>query len=282
MLEKLEGSVNLSLTNIMDRLTAIESSPSSASNDKAEILDKISKTGNDITEANSLVANNIKKDILEIKNVVINRLLDDNRRLRTRLRNLEEASIENERRLNMMDQHSRKVNLEIDGIPDTIPQKDLKSYVVDIFRHAQVDPVSTDDIEVVHRLNSKKTPKTTIIRAKRDFLEKVYRQKKSIQSVGKNKMNVATTFYINESLSPSSKSLAFNCRQLKKANLVSDTWCSNGKIKIKTLDDKVEIITHEYDLFTMFKDFKNFSFDTDRFMTPDDIDMENFNDFGGL
>ena len=206
-LEKIESSINISLSDIKNRLTALESSPETGSADKDEILNQIAKTGNDITEANSKVAKEIKDDILQIKNVVINRLLDDNRKLRNRLRNLEKGAIEQERRLNMMDQHSRKVNLEIDGIPDAIQQKDLKGYVVEIFRNAEVDPVSPDDIEVVHRLNSKNTPKTTIIKARRDFLEKVYQKKKKIKSVGKDKMNVASTFYINESLSPSSKSL---------------------------------------------------------------------------
>ena len=69
--------------------------------------------------------------------------------------------------MHMMEQHSRKVNLEIDGIPDAVQQNDLKEYVVEIFRHAEVQPVSIENIEVVHSLNTKKTPKTTIIRAKR-------------------------------------------------------------------------------------------------------------------
>ena len=185
-LEIIESSINSSLSNIRDRLTALESSSVSVSSDKDIILEKIALTGKIITEANNKVAQEIKDDILQIKNVVITRLLEDNRKLRNRLRNLENASIESEKRMHMMEQHSRKVNLEIDGIPDAVQQNDLKEYVVEIFRHAEVQPVSSEDIEVVHRLNNKRNPKTTIIRAKRDFLEKVYAKKKTIQAVGKN------------------------------------------------------------------------------------------------
>ena len=78
-------------------------------------------------------------------------------------------------------------------------------------------------------------------------------------------MSVASTFFVNESLSPSAKTLAFNCRKLKKAGLITDTWCSNGKIKIKTLVNKIEVIAHEYDLFNLFSDFTDFSFDTSRY-----------------
>ena len=280
-LELFENSINSSLSNIKERLISLESSSVSFATEKDEIINQIARTGNVITEANNKVAKEIKDDILEIKNVVINRLLEDNRKLRNRLRSLETSNIATEKRINMMEQHSRKVNLEIDGIPDAIEQKDLKSYVVDILRHAEVDPVSTDDIEVVHRLNSKKTPKTTIIRAKRDFLEKVYAKKKIMRSVGKNKMNVASTFYVNESLSTSSKTLAFNCRKLKKAGLITDTWYSNGKIKLKTLDNNIKVIYHEYDLFNLFSDFKEFSFNTSRFLSSDDTDMESYGDLDG-
>ena len=91
---------------------------------------------------------------------------------------MEKRAIENERKLNHMDQHSRKVNLEIDGIPQTIQQTELKDFVGKMFEHAGISPISNNDIEVIHRLKSKKSPQTVILKAKRDFLDKVYEKKK--------------------------------------------------------------------------------------------------------
>ena len=156
-LEKIEVSINESLSKIKERLDTLETA--NFASDKDVILQKITETGDNIKEANNKVAEEIKNDILQIKDIVITRLMNDNRKLRSRVSKMEMLAIETERRMNLMEQHSRKVNVEIDGIPDAIEQKDLKSYVVDIFRHAEIEPVSSEDIEVVHRLNSKRYQK---------------------------------------------------------------------------------------------------------------------------
>ena len=195
--------------------------------------------------------------------MVIKNLLADNQTLRKRLTKLEKRTIETERKLNEMDQHSRKVNIEIDGIPDTIQQKDLKKFAVEMLQYAGIAPVSNEDIEVIHRLKSKKTPNTTILKAKRDFLDKVYEKKKVIQEVAKNSMGYPdTTLYVNSNLCPAFKALAYNCRKLKISGLISDTWCANGQVKIKFSDSNIEKISHEYDLYELFPDFPDFSFDT--------------------
>ena len=95
-------------------------------------------------------------------------------------------------------------------------------------------------------------------------------------------MNTEAIFYINESLSPNSKSIAFNCRKLKKQGLITDTWCANGKIKILTLGEDTKIISHEFDLFNLFRDF-DFSFDTSRYIniTSDDTELDKYDDLDG-
>ena len=92
----MESSISASLSDVRDRLSVLESSPASVSSDKDEILGQIARTGTDITEANNKVAKEIKDDILKIKDVVMKRLLDENRKLRNKVRNLENATIENE------------------------------------------------------------------------------------------------------------------------------------------------------------------------------------------
>ena len=95
-------------------------------------------------------------------------------------------------------------------------------------------------------------------------------------------MNIAANFYVNDSLSSNSKTMAFNCRKLKKQGLITDTWCANGKIKILTLDGNTKIISHEFDLFNLFRDF-DFSFDTSRYIniTSDDTELEKYDDLDG-
>ena len=179
-LEKFEQSIKEAIEGISLRLHNIETREPVLDDDpvKQEILKKIESTGTVITTANEKVANELREDILKIKDVVINDLYDDNRKLRNRVCILENQVIENEKRLNEMDLHSRKVNFEIEGIPNSIEQQELKDYAVKIFEHAGIEPVTKNDIEVIHRLHSKKNVKTTIIKAKRDFIEKVFKKRR--------------------------------------------------------------------------------------------------------
>ena len=266
--EKLELSINETLNIVQEKITALEAvnveSPGVVERFSKldEILVKV-EAGNEIGSANKSLVNELKDDILQIRNVVIEKLVQENCKLRSKVSYLESKVIENERHMYKMDQHSRKVNMEIEGIPESIGQDTLKKTVVDIFKHAGVAPVSENDIEVVHRLKSNRSPPATILKAKRDFLEKVYKRRKDIVSVGtKLGFEQGVKLYINCNLCPAYSNLAFNCRQLKKKGLIENTWSSNGVIKIKTLEGGIKVITHEADLVKWFTDFDGFSFDT--------------------
>ena len=161
-----------------------------------------------------------------------------------------------------MAQHRRKVNLEIDGIPASVEQDQLKGLAVEIFQHAGIRQVTVDNIEVIHRLPSKQVPHTKILKAKRDLMETVVEWKKAIRDVGHMNMGYgnAVKFYVNATLCPAYKNLAYNCRLLKKKGKILSTWSNDGKIKIKLNNNQVKLLTHEYDLFKLFPDFGEFSF----------------------
>ena len=56
----------------------------------------------------------------------------------------------------MLEQYARRNNLEITGIPDSMPQKDLENKVVDILNAIGVN-VSNDDFEDCHRIGKFET-----------------------------------------------------------------------------------------------------------------------------
>ena len=83
------------------------------------------------------------------------------------------------------------------------------------------------------------------------------------KNVGHKKMGLGedAKFYINANLCPAYKNLAYNCRLLKKQNLIADTWSRDGKVKIKlNNNNEQKLITHEIDLVKLFPDFKGFTF----------------------
>ena len=245
-----------------------------------DILKKIEDKGNLQTEKLSTA-------ILDVKEVVCNKIIDENRRLRTRVTFLETRLYDAEKQIHKNDNHSRKVNFEIEGIPQTIKQDKLRETAVKIFEHAGVENVSAADIEVIHRLKSKKIPQPTIVKAKQDFIDKVLDKKLVIRNVGKNFMGFGdeNKLYINPNLSPEYKKLSYNCRLLSRAKLIEDTWFTNGAIKIKTLDEEVIVIGHEVDLVNIFPDFADFSFDTSMYKlmsySNDSLDIERYGDSDG-
>ena len=154
----IDPGITTSLDNIVQRLSLIEVTGSGNVEDKDEILKKIEEKGNEISNSNQIAAEGIKKDILEIRNVLIQNLTNSNRKLQAKTTLLETRMTDTEKKLNLLEQHGRKVNFEIDGISDDVEGKDLKHTAVQIFKLAGLNETTTKDIEVIHRLRSRKKP----------------------------------------------------------------------------------------------------------------------------
>ena len=168
------------------------------------------------------------------------------------------------------------------GIPNSIKQDSLKTTLVKIFTSVGIEDASTSDIEVTHRLKSKLDHENVIVKAKRDFIDKVFWKKKEILEVGRiNELNfgVANKLYINEHLSPAYKNLRYNCKMLKIAGIIDDFWFSNSKLKVK-LNGETKEITHEFDLFLIDPDF-NFTFDNSLYLSLEDHDIDRMDDLAG-
>ena len=102
----------------------------------------------------------VQNGLLNVWNIIIKNLQKENERLQRRISCLDKKVISLESRHNMLEQYGRRNNLEITGIPDSVPQRDLENKVVDILNAIGVN-VSNDDFEDCHRIgkswnNSKK------------------------------------------------------------------------------------------------------------------------------
>ena len=226
----------------------------------ANLEDELKKDNADLKKKNDDNTIIIQEDILQIRNTVILRLSTDNETLRSRVKTLEERLVKVERTMNLNQQNSRKNNLEIHGLPDNIQQTNLKSQIVKIVNALDIR-CGEDDIEACHRLKSKFSPKPTIIRARRNLLEKIVDKRKEVNNiVTAVGLPQDTKIYVTNNLCPHMKSLAYECRLLKQKNRIKDTWSFNGVLKIKRLNDDIIKISHEVDLFKLFPDFVDFSF----------------------
>ena len=120
-----------------------------------DFIDKSRSELNKITKE-MLDVKAIRESLEDIKENVLNKVLEENRKLRKRVEKLEEdkeelydSISEVQRNLNKQDQYSRRNNIELSGIPDSV--NNLAEIVVKILNSVNIECDSTD-IEACHRL----------------------------------------------------------------------------------------------------------------------------------
>ena len=171
----------------------------------------------------------------------------ENINLKSRIVNLEKSSFGDS-------QHSRRGTIEIDGIPNNVgeePEK-LEGAVIKILKSIDVS-CNPDDIEAVHRLPSKGVIKPTIIKfVSCKTAESAYRNKHKLKQIDGLKDDSA--IYIQPSLSPYFKKLAYNCH-LKRNKFIESTFTNDdGSIKIKTLQGRCKNLSCRFQDFTFYFD----------------------------
>ena len=80
--------------------------------------------------------------------------------LHQKIERLESRILVLETDLKNQDQYNRRNNLDIQGIPDSVPDDQLKEKVIELFNQINVK-INTFDIEDCHRMG--KSKKTTIV-----------------------------------------------------------------------------------------------------------------------
>ena len=118
--------------------------------------------------------------------------------------------------------YSRRNNLVISGIPDSIQDSDLESTVTSTLSDIDIN-IESREVEECHRIGkSNNGSKKTIIRfANRKYCKKALLNRKQLERMiwKKHQLVGGSRIFINENLTVKNKHLAFNCRQLKKGTI---------------------------------------------------------------
>ncbi len=177
-------------------------------------------------------------------------------------------------------QHGRGWNVEIDGIPANVGDEphQLQTAVLEIAHKINVD-IEDYEIDTVHRLPSKTSPKPVIVRfVTRETVRAIHQNKNKLKDLDDLNLEIAglnseSRIFIRPSLSPYYNNLAYNCRVLKRKKLIQRVMTGNdGRLSIRLHDDSFVKIHHESDLLKTFPDFEQFSFEYDR-SNRQDIDV---------
>ena len=109
--------------------------------------EEISKLRNDLV-GNSY---NLRDEIINMKNIIIKKLQDQNAQLKQTIANLQHKVIILETATNSVEQYDRRNNIEINGIPDNVEDKNLEHSVIEVYNSANIQ-IFHNDIEDWHRI----------------------------------------------------------------------------------------------------------------------------------
>ena len=180
--------------------------------------------------------------------------------LKCRLDMIEKKLYEAQVRINKFEQYTRRENLEIIGIPDSINQDQLENTVLRILESIGVHTDSYH-ISACHRLakNKKQQSANTIIRfTDRKVIYEIFSKKKALK-LSPLKEELGSEFYIIENLSPEFKSIFESCKYLKRKNVIHSCWTYNGMVKVKiNVNDRPINIFHHDDIGFYIEDAHKF------------------------
>ena len=193
---------------------------------------------------------NVKDEVINLKDIIIKNLQDENKHLKTKVNILENKILDLEIQNNNLDQYSRRNNVEISGIPQSVSDNQLEEKVVDILKAIDVN-ITTNEIEACHRLGKKKNNVIVWVINRKNCI-KALRNKKKLKSINKNAIGIPNAnLFISENLTPASSKLAFNCRKLKRYSEIEKCYTINGIVHV-VKKNKLMKLYHLKDLTLLF------------------------------
>ena len=203
---------------------------------------------------------NVSTDILQMKEQILNNLVESNKKLQKKIDFLEDQIKNQQISIEANNQYHRRNNIEIRGIPNDIKDDDLENKVIEILEKIDVN-TAVSEIEACHRLPQSKANKSkkTIVRfVNRKKTELSLKSKKKLQNINMDTLNLPrdSQLYISENLNRHFQKLAWHCRSLKRNRLIFSFKFQNEAFLIKiSKEDKSQKITQDKQLFSLFPGF---------------------------
>ena len=243
------------------------STTNSVNSDLNDQIAQINSCLQDIKKDNQVNADNYKKihdDLIHMKDEIIKNLVNANKELQTKVSKLEEKVYELSKETTVSiesnNQYVRRNNIEISGIPNKVADDVLEDKVIEVLELIDVK-VKKRDIEACHRLPPTKKNKTkrVIVRfVNRKKSESCLLAKKKLADIDPTDLNFkeGTKLYLSENFNSHFRTLAWNCRELRRGGLINKFKYQNEAF-ILTLPDSDEKlkVTHVDDLSSYFHEF---------------------------
>ena len=182
---------------------------------------------------------------------------------------LRNKNAELDKKLDDQEQYSRRNTLRLQGLPE-LKDEDLPIR----FRHLAMTRLNTEmealDIDSIHRVGDKKqnAPRDILIKFTTHQARRViFKARNDLRKPGKTPQEFDPEIetedsqddqlyeadinqrgiFINEDLTRKRSNLLWKARQMKKEKKINDCWSYDGKVMVKTLANKIELISSAED-----------------------------------
>lgn len=228
-LESLKHEIMGEMKKITSETAEFRSSLQKITSENAEFRSSLQFLSDSIDKSNTLMED-IKKQLKKTQEENL-QLLKENSELRLSVDGLEG-------RLRHLEQHARRQNIEIDGIPETSGEN-IDKIVQDVAAAIGVE-FRGDTVVAAHRVPSfnKNRIKPIIVRFtnydERDRWISGFRTVRPLPASSVNaSFKSSSKVYINEHLTPENKSLLSKVKDVAKNKNYKYVWCRNGKMFVR-------------------------------------------------
>ena len=170
----------------------------------------------------------------------------------TRIRELEKKVCTLEELADKNEQYTQRSNLMFRGFKETGKGEDTDAKIMALVNNDMklAPPLTLVDIARSHRLGKTREGagnRLIIVRFNSDRVrDSVHRARVNLKVYNQQHRNAPV--FVNDDLTARRSKLAFDCRQMKKENRITDTWTYNGKILIKDLNNQIAEVSCSEDL----------------------------------
>ena len=230
----------------------------------SKILVEISKFREELVENFYKGLTNIKDETINLKEVVIKNLQNQNKRLDDVVNQWQEKITSLESKSNSVEQHGRQNNMEINGIPNSISDGNIKSTVINVLSKATNVHVTADDIEARHRIGKSNgnSKKTIVCFINRKYCKCALVNRKKLKSFNSESIALPNVkLYFNENLTEYNNTLAFYGRKLIRAGLINNTCTLNCTVQLRTVGERPIKVFHMSKLLELYLNFEFYSND---------------------
>ena len=146
--------------------------------------------------------------------------------------------------------------LEVSNIPTNIPDAEVPGVVLSVINalDTNADSFDLNDVHAIHRRQGAFTKEKVLIKfVRRGDAFFTLQHAKKLRHINLTEIDARLTkpLYINEHLSPYYGKLRYACKLMKEQKIILDFWVSGHKVKAKTLNERIQLVSHKNDLLEL-------------------------------